>query len=249
MRKSISSAPPARRPASQQPAKPAPKPIIDEAPLTGDNEPLDTAAPDADEKPMADVGGDDLGDDLADDTMDSTETPVEEAAPVAKTDAVKEPGIATTPDELPDPAPIIDSTPVAEPAMKDQAKEAVTPPQTTPAQTAPAPVVTTPEAAAPVMVDPENEVVDLEDPVVLDNPVATTAGDYYVQVGAFSDVENATRILEQLRTDGYAGARMVKTETGLYRVQAGAFVNADEADTALETLKGAFPGSRVVKAE
>lgn len=51
---------------------------------------------------------------------------------------------------------------------------------------------------------------------------------YRVQVGAFRVKENAEKMLQRLRGDGYDDA-YIKVQDGLYRVQVGAFRNKDNA--------------------
>ncbi|WFS62913.1 SPOR domain-containing protein [Pseudodesulfovibrio thermohalotolerans] len=97
--------------------------------------------------------------------------------------------------------------------------------------------------------DPEDEVVGIgSQPVAPDAEAAQTAtGPYFVQVGAFSDVENANRALARLIEDGYKGSVIVKTNEGLYRVQAGSFPDEASAGSALEILKADYPKGFVLK--
>ena len=64
---------------------------------------------------------------------------------------------------------------------------------------------------------------------------------YYVQIGAFSDLENANRALARLLSDGYEGSRLSKTEDGLFRVQAGTFPDEASAGEALSKLLADYP--------
>lgn len=70
---------------------------------------------------------------------------------------------------------------------------------------------------------------------------------YYVQVGAFSDPENANNVLADLIEQGYTGSKMAKTEGGLYRIQAGAFTDKEAASAAQSKLLDTFPNGFVVK--
>lgn len=72
---------------------------------------------------------------------------------------------------------------------------------------------------------------------------------YYVQVGAFSDLENANKALATLLSDGYKGSRLSKTDNELFRVQAGAFPDETSAEKALLNLQKNpdYAGARIVK--
>lgn len=77
---------------------------------------------------------------------------------------------------------------------------------------------------------------------------AATQGEiYYVQIGAFSDLENANRALARLLSDGYEGSRLSKTEDGLFRVQAGTFPDEASAGETLSKLLAAYPKGFVLK--
>jgi len=71
---------------------------------------------------------------------------------------------------------------------------------------------------------------------------------YYVQVGAFSDMENANNVLADLIGQGYKGSKLVKTDGGLFRVQAGAFADEAAAVEALVLLQPEFPKGFILKA-
>jgi cell division protein FtsN len=113
---------------------------------------------------------------------------------------------------------------------------------TEPAQsTAAAPETTAPDMASQDAASPESTATDAV-------PVAVTqGGQYYVQVGAFSDLENANRALARLIAEGYKGSKLDATADGLYRVQAGAFADPDEAGAALERLQAEYPKGFVLK--
>jgi DedD protein len=127
---------------------------------------------------------------------------------------------------------------------------------TPPATEAAASAVSEPAPVRPPA-NPEDEVVGIGDETETpgaprtDAPAATppmaAAGPYYVQVGAFSNVENANRALERLIADGYKGSVMIKTDEGLFRVQAGSFPDEATAGAALEKLKADYPKGFVLK--
>lgn len=70
---------------------------------------------------------------------------------------------------------------------------------------------------------------------------------YYIQVGAFSDVENANKVLARLIGDGYTGSKLAKTDDGLFRVQAGAFPDREAAEDAFLRLEPEFPKGFILK--
>jgi len=80
-------------------------------------------------------------------------------------------------------------------------------------------------------------------------PEVVEGGSYFVQVGAFSDLENANRALARLIADGYKGSRLDATGDGLFRVQAGAFGDHGSAETALERLRAEYPKGFVLKTD
>lgn len=107
------------------------------------------------------------------------------------------------------------------------------------------------EKAAPKAVAPEDGV---EKPVAATELSATQASPvlksvYYVQVGAFSNMENANRALARLIADGYEGSRLVNTDDGLFRVQAGTFPDEGSAGNALEKLRADYPKGFVLKTD
>jgi len=79
------------------------------------------------------------------------------------------------------------------------------------------------------------------------SPTKTGTGMYYVQIGAFSDLENANKVLARLLSDGYKDSVLSKTDTGLFRVQAGAFPDETSAEKALTKLKTDYPEGFVFK--
>jgi len=70
---------------------------------------------------------------------------------------------------------------------------------------------------------------------------------FYVQVGSFSELENANKVLASLIDQGYDGSKLVMTDDGQFRVQAGAFTDKAEARTALDKLMPAFKGAFILK--
>lgn len=77
---------------------------------------------------------------------------------------------------------------------------------------------------------------------------ADMAGDgrYSVQVGAFSQDENARRVKDKLVQSGFRGAKVVRAERGgreLSVVQAGSFADREQAEEVLRAVREAFPAS------
>ena len=113
-----------------------------------------------------------------------------------------------------------------------------------PAETGTQPTEPEPEVAKASMAEAaatEPETADVEE-----MGKATAAGMHFVQVGAFSDVENANRALAYLLSEGYQGSTLSKSKDGLFRVRAGAFNDASSAREALKALQDAYPNSYVV---
>lgn len=111
------------------------------------------------------------------------------------------------------------------------------------------------EAFEPIP-DPEDEnVMAMEDahgpeaaaPAATTMPEIAETGPYFVQVGAFSDLENANKVLAGLLSDGYKGSMLQKTDNDMYRVHAGAFADKANAEAALEKLRPGFPNGFVIK--
>lgn len=91
--------------------------------------------------------------------------------------------------------------------------------------------------------------VEKETVVVQEAAKAEAAPDFYVQVGAFSNAENAQNVLADLLSRGYAGARVVTVTVNskeLRRVQAGAFATRAQAESELSRLQADYPQSIVV---
>jgi len=106
--------------------------------------------------------------------------------------------------------------------------------------------VATPEAEAAAKPVEEQTAADVSEPEVEEEATPLT-GMYYVQIGAFSDLENANRALARLLSDGYKGSRLSKMDDGLFRVQAGAFPDETSAGEALSKLLTDYPKGFVLK--
>ncbi|MCJ2165737.1 MULTISPECIES: SPOR domain-containing protein [unclassified Pseudodesulfovibrio] len=106
-------------------------------------------------------------------------------------------------------------------------------------------------ATEPAMIEsaPETgQVAETPDAPEADTPENTTvSGQYYVQVGAFSDLENANRVLARLIADGYKDSVLIRTDGGLFRVQAGSFPDESSAEDALTSLVVDYPKGFVLK--
>ncbi|MBU1003471.1 MAG: septal ring lytic transglycosylase RlpA family protein [Proteobacteria bacterium] len=73
---------------------------------------------------------------------------------------------------------------------------------------------------------------------------AVADADYYVQVGAFTQQENAQRLLATLKQAGYDGSRMNRvliSGQAYWRVQAGVFHGVDRANTVHAGLRQKYP--------
>lgn len=71
-------------------------------------------------------------------------------------------------------------------------------------------------------------------------------GRYTVQVGAFSQEDNARRVKDKLVQAGFRGAKVTRAERGgkvLSVVHAGNFQHKEAAEEALRTVKQEFPAS------
>lgn len=233
-RKSIESAPPAKRPAAQEQTVPAVEPeIISEThTVDGDESPV------IEETYDAATSGPTIIDESHDVPAVDSNAPVEVEAVVEQGDKPDIGGDDLAEEVLPEPA-AEEAADQTEAGITDaKAKEAF-------------------EPAADPSVDPENEQVmdDAEmaekapEATTTDTPLAAETGQYYVQVGAFSDLENANKVLSGLLSDGYKGSMLVKTDTGMYRVRAGAFANAETAGKALDVLKTDYPNGFVLEGE
>ncbi|XXJ18293.1 SPOR domain-containing protein [Desulfovibrio caledoniensis] len=226
-RKHIESAPPVKQPARTVTA--SEPPVIEETYVVGEEKPLDEPIDEVYEVDAAKQAGTKAP---AVGEADLAEEPLPDA------DQLKREAEAAAAQGAP---PTVE--PVAKPAAEPAVKEAAS------TVTQPAPV------RAPA--NPEDEVVGISDVAGADAstraaepataPVVAAGGPYYVQVGAFSDEQNANRALARLIADGYKGSVMVKTDEGLFRVQAGAFPDEATAGAALNKLKADYPKGFVLK--
>ncbi|WP_207260801.1 SPOR domain-containing protein [Desulfovibrio sp. Huiquan2017] len=233
-RKHIESAPPVKQPAQTQTA-PAERPIIEETHVVAEEKPLDG--------PVEEVY-----------EVDAAKQAGKQAPAVGETELAEEP--LPDADQLKreaEAAAAQGAPPATEAAERaEQAAQATPAPAATPVPavaTAPAAAAQTAKPLPPA--NPEDEVVGIGDVGEASGATAASTlapgGPYYVQVGAFSDVENANRALERLIADGYKGSVLVKTDEGLFRVQAGSFPDEATAGAALEKLKADYPKGFVLK--
>jgi rare lipoprotein A len=80
-------------------------------------------------------------------------------------------------------------------------------------------------------------------------PVAAPSGGYFVQVGAFSDVDNAHRVQANVASAGQVAVDVRRNGVGaeLFRVRIGPFVSRDEAEAARASVAArGYPESVVV---
>lgn len=169
-------------------------------------------------------------------------------APAAKTEAKAEAPKADAPKAEPakvaaaEPAPT--EAPKAEApkaeATKAEAPKAETPKVDAPKQEAPkqeAPKEDSAKAAAPAASPPEATVVAKAAPAPSHEPAA---GEFSVQVFAFSDDKGANSLVNKLKTKGYpAYTEPVSTSRGtLWRVRIGPYPSREAAFAAREKLKG-----------
>jgi rare lipoprotein A len=68
---------------------------------------------------------------------------------------------------------------------------------------------------------------------------------FWVQVGAFSDPDNARRAQAELEQDGEE-AVVLEGLDALWRVRVGPFDREQEADNARDRIRGAWPGAHIV---
>ncbi|MBI9081233.1 MAG: SPOR domain-containing protein [Pseudodesulfovibrio sp.] len=76
---------------------------------------------------------------------------------------------------------------------------------------------------------------------ITESATAPQSNAYSIQVGAFSDLENANRALAYLLSEGYKGSRLSRTDDGLFRVQTGPFPDESSAREALSKLQTHYP--------
>jgi rare lipoprotein A len=91
---------------------------------------------------------------------------------------------------------------------------------------------------APVVLQTRGHVAGLKD--------GDLRGNFYVQIGAFSDKSNAERLTGKLKESG-RGARTVYAEdVGLFRVQIGPYIGLNRAEQASDSLDASYPGNFIV---
>lgn len=159
------------------------------------------------------------------------EAPKEAAAPketVKEADLDAETATAKTPEST-DTAKQTATTDTAKKAAKDTATDTTPTKDTTPAKDAPQAVkAKTPEAPA--------------------KDAAVVMGEmFYIQVGTFSELENANKVLSSLIEEGYSGSKLIMNDNGQFRVQAGAFTDKEAAREALSKLMETFDGAFIIK--
>ena len=80
-------------------------------------------------------------------------------------------------------------------------------------------------------------------------PKSQMLGNYYVQVGSFSSRENASRLLQKMKQNGYPESRMqefFRNNKSLWRVQAGRFSNLQDAENVHSKLLEEMPGAFII---
>ncbi len=103
----------------------------------------------------------------------------------------------------------------------------------------PGPPGSLPPLVAPARVDPQNPEVSLMQ-------VAKSSA-IYIQIGAFSNADNAKRLSEQLR--GLGPVKIARTEvkgTTFHRVRLGPLATVDNADELLAKVLPQYPGARII---
>jgi len=72
---------------------------------------------------------------------------------------------------------------------------------------------------------------------------------YFVQLGSFSELQNARRLLRKTKSRGYSGSRIIRVSLDgrtFYRVQAGSFPNLALARKKLDRLRRTHPSSFII---
>ncbi|MBP3420274.1 MAG: SPOR domain-containing protein [Marinifilaceae bacterium] len=67
-----------------------------------------------------------------------------------------------------------------------------------------------------------------------------TADKYCVIVGSFGDVNNATRLMENLKNDGYTGSCVMKNANNMNRVCCASFATENEARQKLAEVRNQY---------
>ncbi|WP_319470139.1 SPOR domain-containing protein [uncultured Pseudodesulfovibrio sp.] len=192
--------------------------------------------------------------------VEVTPAPAPEVVEEKKLEVIEETYVVDAPDQGPAPVKVEEGDLGEEPVVTKADSPAAVPVAVT-GEKVPASKIDEPartSKAAPVeqkatdaVASPEQETAAVE--TVIDGESAQTTSVlkemYYVQVGAFSNLENANRALARLISDGYKGSRLVRTDDGLYRAQAGAFPDEVSAGNALEKLHTDYPKGFVLKTD
>ncbi|CCH49407.1 SPOR domain-containing protein [Pseudodesulfovibrio piezophilus] len=152
-------------------------------------------------------------------------------------EVIEETYVVDAPTEANAPAPKVEESDLAEESV-GKVEEKVT---ASAAEAAPAKAEITAE------VREEKETLAAVSEAMEETSTVMTGGAYYIQVGAFSDLENANKALSKLIAAGYKGSQLVRTDTGLFRVQAGAFSTQEEAEDALMELLSSYPKGFVLQ--
>ena len=71
-------------------------------------------------------------------------------------------------------------------------------------------------------------------------------GNFYVQVGAFSNPDNARGLVAALKARGINARSYFAEQVGFWRVQVGPYASVNSAETASARYEGEFPGNFVV---
>ena len=71
-------------------------------------------------------------------------------------------------------------------------------------------------------------------------------GNFYVQIGAFGDRNNAANLASRLKAGGYNSRIVYYAERNLWRVQAGPWQSLNTVEQAQDTLNNTFAGAFVV---
>lgn len=163
--------------------------------------------------------------------------PAQRPAEPAKTEPAPQPAIS---EETPEPG-IIEETYVVDAPVEEKVADT----EVAEGELAEEPVAEKPAVQSHEVIKEEVQTETVEEMAA--EPVPTASGLYFVQIGAFSDLENANRALARLLADGYQGSKLDKTDTGLFRVQAGIFPDEASARDALLALQSDYPNSFIFK--
>lgn len=79
-----------------------------------------------------------------------------------------------------------------------------------------------------------------------EKPSTHYTGNYYVQIGAFSNQESARNLAHRMQKAGHKSRYFFANSVGLWRVQVGPWANANDAERAQWRLQGDFPDATIV---